>query len=125
MTNDQFINFLNGDLGALRNHTKPAGAYNAGDLLDRMRPGAEVILEDIAKQFPHSIPTCPSQSLRAKRAIEIIEYHLNAPIISLGARLKYFRLIASLNFFLAVHQTVVAMERLDRNPDMNIWDLRF
>jgi hypothetical protein len=51
----------------------PATAYDAGQLLDELRPGIEEILSGLARRWPDKIPTCQSQSLRALRGLPLLE----------------------------------------------------
>ena len=85
----------------------PEEAYNAGKLLDELRPGVEEVLQELAKCWPDVIPTCPSQSLRARRAVEALNAVLS---LSREEKAKDMRQKQKLREFLAVHETVTLME---------------
>lgn len=76
------------------------------ELLAEMRFDIESDLQELAKLYPDKIPTCPSQSHRALRALECVSTanKLDRKLLRYRARLKDF---------LAVHRSVVLLQRLE------------
>ena len=104
---------------------EPAPAkYDAGALLDKMRPDMETLLNGLAVIYKEEMPTCPSQSYRADRAKALLQKrYLDlrrklrlAPPGSVtfqntrNEMLRTMRTIDRLSDFLAVHRTVVLLE---------------
>lgn len=102
----------------------PDEAYNAGKLLDAMRPGVEKLLEECRQMFGKHIPGCPSQSHRAIRALQLLDArvkYLHLAGAPCDAVTPLYHLRERLEKFLAVHQTVCLLETLHRNPDFDVF----
>lgn len=95
--------------------------YNAGELLDIMRFDVEGILVECKTMFGDEMPTCQSQSHRAKRALDLIEQRQKEFRETKEAKnwdkfMRLSRMRNRLEAFLAVHETVCIMERRERDP---------
>lgn len=92
--------------------------YDAGDLLDLMRFDVEGILLECRTMFGDEMPTAPSQSHRANRALSLIACAATQARAE-GDKTRLFRLYKMRNRlerFLAVHETVRILEMRDRDP---------
>lgn len=102
----------------------PDEAYNAGKLLDAMRPEAEKLLEECRKMFGIHMPECQSQSHRAIRALHLLEGKIKEMHL-VGAPIDFitplFHLRERLEKFMAVHQTVCLLETRYRNPEFDVF----
>lgn len=103
----------------------PDEAYNAGKLLDAMRPEIEKLLEEQCRpMFGKWLHSCPSQSHRAIRAREMVNERVDqlhkagAPIDEVT---PMYRIRERLEIFLAVHQAVCLLEKRYNNPEFDVF----
>lgn len=87
--------------------------YDAALLLDLYRPSVEHALKAVAERFPGRISECPSQSLRAKQAVEMLHDEWRGMGIQSDweLRRKLMRYHDYLSDFLAIHRTVCIFEQ--------------
>jgi hypothetical protein len=105
--------------------TLPDEAYNAGKLLDAMRPEVEKLLEEHCRPLFHSsLPSCRSQAHRAIRAIHLLNervdalHHIGAPCDRIS---ELYCLRERLEKFLSVHRTVCLLEARYNNPTFDVY----
>lgn len=99
--------------------------YNAGELLDELRPGIELLLAEAVPMFrPDGISAAPSQSLRARQVIGMIDDSFRT--FDFDKRMRLIQIKIQLEQFLAVHTTVTMLERRARDKralmDEYEWD---
>jgi len=88
---------------------------DAGDLLDVMRPEISSILRNLTVYMGDDMPTCTSQSLRARRAVEWLDERMKESKLGMGQWFELNRHRSRLKDFLAVHRTVTMLERMHAN----------
>jgi hypothetical protein len=77
--------------------------YHAGELLESMRESVETVLQICAVRY-REMPTCSSQSFRARDARDLII----ADRVKSFSSIKFIRILSD---FLAVHRTVSLLEQ--------------
>lgn len=91
--------------------------YDAGKLLTSLRPEVEKILMEVYEELDDQLPTCPSQSMRARAAIRAIDNtSISNPAERLEYRVRWWRKKNMLEFFLACHAVVTHMENCVPSP---------
>lgn len=94
---------------------KPGVSYDAGELLDRMRPKVEECLKLCAQEFGEKMSNAPSQSMRASCAIPLLREAIRLERALSGSSGDYVvnrtRRVILLEDFMRVHHTVSMMEQ--------------